>query len=427
MDETSINTERADNGRRGGFLFAASALTALLLAARLAFIVHPTPTHPDEVSFQAALGFPASYPVHAPGYPLWVALGTLLHAVGLPRYASLETWSLIASIAAPLLMFAWLRSLLPARLTWWTAVAFAVCPLAWFHAATAQTYWTATLVALVIVVACHRAITFRNARALWLAAILLSIGVYLRTDCLIYFGPLFAWGLLRVNSLRGRAAALLPLAAFVGFYLLMQFLFGRAGPTVFADRFGHSRDVMLGTSLFGAGLVDGLVRNLVKIGVNLGWDLGPLAFVCAFALLRRRAPGDDRSPTLKGAAATSPHLPRLVAIWILTGLTFLALFHVVEGYFLWLLPAFFIAAALWLNGRIGPARAARWMSIVAILSTTQFLFYPWSVASTGIKRTIDAKIAYLSAEGLTHIDERALIHHDGDVWHIKAHDADTPP
>lgn len=419
-----IEPDRPPQAPLRAALLPAVALAIALLAARLPFWNHPTPTHPDETSFVDAIGFPANYPVHAPGYPLWIAIGTVLNSAAPTPYAAYALASLVASVLGPALLFLWLQPAFDRRLAWTTSLAFGLCPLAWFHSVTALTYWAAALIGLGIVIACERAIANPTWRSLWGAAALLGIGVFLRTDCLIYFGPLFAWAVLRSRSRRALLTTLIPVAAFAGFYLLMQFLYGRTGPTTFDERFGHSRDVLLRTSLFGAGLVDGLLRNCIKIVGNLAWNVGPLAIVClsAFLLKRERRIDAPRSDDNPNTAIAGPARHRIVAIWLATGIVFLALFHVVEGYFLWILPTFYIAAAEFLRRRVGRKRAGHLMAAVVLLTACQFLLYPWSTTSTGAVRTMNAKISYLSAEGLTHIDERAEIHEDGDVWRIKAHD-----
>ncbi|GEM_PF-1857026 len=414
--------ERKRQTGAGTTLLLAALLGVVLLAARLPFRNHPTPTHPDETSFVAAVGFPADYPVHAPGYPLWVAIGTILRPLCASPYNAYALASLSASIAGPLLLFAWLRPANGNRLAWLTALALGLCPLAWFHAVTALTYWMATLIAIAVVMACERAIANGGGRSLTLAAALLGIGVFLRTDCLIYFGPLFAWAAIRTTRSRARLAVVIPVIAVASFYVLMRYLYGRAGVDVFAQRFDHSREVLLGTSLFGAGFIDGLVRNLVKLLVNLGWNVGPLglALVVAFVMKRKDADVDD------AAAASEAISPRIrsgvIALWLATGLTFLALFHVVEGYFLWVLPGAFAGAAGILQRRLGQRRAIGVMALAIAVSVGQFLIYPWSADSDGLKRTLDAKIGYLTARGLMHINERERIHNDGDVWRIPAHD-----
>ncbi len=84
-------------------------LVLVLLAMRLPLLDHPTPVHRDEVGFVEAIGFPADYPVHHPGYPMWVGLGTIAAAAGLEAYAAYQFWSVLASLAAPLLFYVGLR------------------------------------------------------------------------------------------------------------------------------------------------------------------------------------------------------------------------------------------------------------------------------------------------------------------------------
>jgi hypothetical protein len=118
----------------------AAALALILLVARLAYLQHPWPVHGDERSFVEAIGFPAQYPVHHPGYPLWIAIGTALHAFGFSPYASYQTWSLLASVALPVLMYIGLGRGLRDGLAWWVALSFGVCPILWFTGTTALNY-----------------------------------------------------------------------------------------------------------------------------------------------------------------------------------------------------------------------------------------------------------------------------------------------
>ncbi len=408
ITETDIRWSRPGRG--------VAALACLLVIARLPFLLHPIPAHPDELAFMAGLGFPQEYPVHAPGYPIWVVLGTITGALGVTAYHAYSIWSLVASVVGPVLLYVWLARRIDPGHAWWTAMAFGLCPLAWFHSVTAMTYWAATLAGLLIVTACVRGLAPDAGRARFAAALALSVGIYLRPDCAIYFGPLLVYVLWRRRNLSSLGCALLVCVAVAGFWLVMQAVYGRGGDTLFAERFGHSRNVLLGTSVFRRGAVDGLMRNLVKIGVNLIWNLAPLAAaMCAMCLLSRRPHGARRSSGGEFIA---------ILLWLAPGLLFLALFHVVEGYFLWLLPGFYVGAALMADQRLAPRQARTLMMSVALASAAQFLVYPWSAESSGIKRTIDAKIGYLSAQGLRRIDQRGRIHRDGDVWPTPAHQRD---
>ncbi|MFQ5429219.1 MAG: hypothetical protein ACE5E1_02815 [Phycisphaerae bacterium] len=405
-------------------------LLLVLVASRLPFLTHPVPTHPDEAAFTAGIGFPADYPVHPPGYPLWVAMGTLLARCGLTRYASYEAWSVLASLAAPVLLYLLLMRMLPGadrsqhaqggprppaanpgepradRLAWWLALAFGLNPLVWFHSVAALTYLPATVAALAVVLLVDRAVTTDDRRPLLRGAAILAIGLFLRPDLLLYLGPLVLYAAWR---LRSRTAPMIVAAGGLACAAVIAFLYTRHDAAA-ASRFAHTREVLLGTSVFQLGLLDGLLRNAVKIGANLVWDFGLGVFllpVTAWTLRRDRRRDRPRFA--------------LFALWLAPGGLFLLLMHVVQGYFLILLPAGYLLIGCMLRSRLAPRSATRLAAAVALFSLAQFLFYPWSADSTGFKRLLDAKVAFQSAAGLRHIDQRAKIHHGGDYWPTRAH------
>jgi hypothetical protein len=84
----------------------------------------------------------------------------------------------------------------------------------------------------------------------------------------------------------------------------------------------------------------------------------------------------------------------------------------------------FLLAAIALHG-LDPYRGARLALLVAVASAAQFLIWPWNADSTGWKRVVDAKVAYMSRTGLNQIDQRERIHSPGDFWRTTAHD-DAP-
>jgi hypothetical protein len=391
-------------------------LAVVLLLSRLPLVPHPTPVHPDETAFISGIGFPADYPVHPPGYPLWVALGTLLHHAGLSPYGAFQVWSLAASVIAPVLFYLGLRWLVSAHAAWWLAAAFGVSPLLWFQSATALTFAAATTLGLVVVGLCFKALHSEDrSHPLWAVATL-CIGVLLRGDMIIYLGPLCIWTIWRRRKHGGPGALTLLVIGCLAYAALTLFLYSRGEGASAASRFEHSREVIMGTSVFRLGLVHGLLRNAVKVAVNVAWDLGLASFLlppACWILWRRR----QRWP----ASAT------LLLWWLLPGVLFLLCMHVVQGYVLLLLPAAYVILGLAMEARFSPKVAARTAALIAALSAAQFLFYPWSVQSTGFKRRLDAKIAFQSAAGLRHIDQRALIHEQGDYWRTGAHQTGPAP
>lgn len=391
-------------------------LAFVLLLLRLPFLHHPTPVHPDETAFISGIGFPSDYPVHPPGYPLWVALGTLLHRAGLSPYGAFQAWSLAASVAAPVLFYVGLRWLVGSGTAWWLSLAFGVNPLLWFQSVTALSYPAAPAVGLLVVGLCYRALQQENRFHLFGAVATLCVGLLLRGDMIIYLGPLCAYTIWRRPRHDRLGAMTLLILGCLAYAALTAFLYSRGEAATAGPRFAHSRDVILGTSVFRLGLVDGLLRNGVKVTVNLVWDLGLAALLLPAAcwiVWRKR----HRWPT----AAT------LLLLWLLPGGLFLLCMHVEHGWFLLLLPAAYVILGLALEARFSPKVAARAAALMVALSAAQFLLYPWSAQSTGFKRRLDAKIAFQSAAGLRHIDQRSKIHEQGDYWQTGAHQTGPAP
>jgi hypothetical protein len=170
-------------------------------------------------------------------------------------------------------------------------------------------------------------------------------------------------------------------------------------------------DVVLGTSVFRLGLVDGLMRNAAKVVLNVGWDLGAAAVLLPWAVWRMwRSQAQYRGPVA------------MLLLWILPAATFLLLMHVVQGYFMLLLPAAYCAIGLALQASVGRATTTKVAAAIALCSLLQFTLYPWSAESQGFKRLLDAKIAFQSAAGLRHIDRLPEIHQPGDFWRTAAYD-----
>ncbi|MBN2561120.1 MAG: hypothetical protein JXQ75_09340 [Phycisphaerae bacterium] len=471
----------------------AAGLVLVLFVLRVPLLDHPTPVDVDEQSFMAALGFPAQYPVHHPGYPLWVGMGTVLHAAGLEPYTAYQAWSLAASIVGPLLLYVGLRWVLADSLAWWLALGFGVNPLVWFQGTTALNYMAGGTTGLVVVGLCYRAVARRRSATMYWAATVLAIGISIRADLLIYVGPMLAYVAWRFRWRRGLGAMIILAAGIVAFLAVTSHLYGRADPTRVRPELGHTIDVVLGTSAYRLGLVNGLLRNLVKIGVNLGWDFGVAVLLLPPAAWwivrdRRRRPSRSRV-TARPPAATKvwhgrpardptgetpvPQVPSrdakipivsnaarppaaaavcgtgvppvpppqggqshgglgdgsnwpggvatILLLWVVPISLFLALMHVVQGYFVLSVAAGYCMIGLALQGGLGRRAGARVAAVIAVCSMAQFVLYPWSPDSVGFKRRLDAKIAFQSASGLRQIDRRPEIHEPGDYWRTEAH------
>lgn len=391
-------------------------LSAILLLLRLPYLNHPIPTHPDELEFLVAIDFPKPYPVHQPGYPLWVAMGTMLHAMGLAPYTAYQAWSLLASIVAPLLLYLGLRRHVEEPIAWWVAAAFGVCPLTWFLSVSAQTYLAAAAAALLVLGLSHEAVLQRCRRSLLLAAVALTVTIPLRPDLVLWVGPVLLYAAMRVGLRRSWPALILVLLGILGFMLLSRHLYAApealvAGPPT-GPSLRHTLDVLLGTSVFRLGLVDGLLRSAIKLCGYLGWSLGPAMLALLLCACRRPA---------NSAIHVRPETHIAMALGIAPPLIFFLTMHMSEAGHMFLLPPLYGLLAFLLVTRFGSRSARHLAMAVAVISLAQFTLYPWSATSTGARRAIDAKVAFVSGRGLLHINEREKIHRMGDTWPTPAH------
>jgi hypothetical protein len=413
----------------------------LLLASRLWVLNHPIPVHGDEAGFIGGVGFPAPYPVHHPGYPLWVGLGTLLCKFGATPYGAFRFLSIVGSLAAPWLLYRGLRRLVPDGLAWWTALAFGVNPLVWFTSVTALTYTCAAAVGLLIVGLCWRANeprasaggplagargslgsgaseggslvdSSRGVGSLMRASFAMAVCVWLRLDFLAWLGPLFLFTMWRLRR-RRPWACVLPLLISVAIYVpVVLWLYGREvqGRDTY-DQFSYWLEVLFGGSVFRLGFYDGFIRNCAKFFGILAWLFGAatLLFVPAFLCLRRIR---SRFP---GAIA-------FLLIWTLPLTAFVLLIHMSEpGHIILLVPAGYCLVCFWLEVCTWPATALRIASAIALASAVQFLGYSWSAQVSGWRRALNAKVAYLSASGLRQVDHRWDIHTPSDIWPTAVH------
>ncbi len=389
----------------------AAALVLILLATRLPLMGHPTPVHPDAALFVEAIGFPTTYPVHHPGYPLWIALGTLTAWLGLDGYAAFQFWSVLASVVAPIFLYTGLRWLVRDALAWWLAMAFGLNPVVWFTGCSALNYVAGGAVGLLVVGLFWKALAGPRSGMMRRGVWVLAIGLFLRPDLLMWLGPMLAVVAWRFRRRGGRTVGLLVAAAFVALLGLTAFIYGRADIGRPHPELRHTLDRVTATSVFRLGLVDGLVRNGVKLGVNFAWDFGAAVLLLVPAVLRHRR-----------WCSRPPGVGPFVLLWTAPLLAFVLLIHMTEpGHILLLIPAGYVMIGLYLHTACGRRRAVRLAAAVAVCSAVQFLAWPWSSEGTGLKRLLDAKIAYLSAAGLRHIDQRPDIHTPGDFWPTAAH------
>lgn len=371
---------------------------------RLATSQHPWPAHPDEEEFVAALGFPRPYPVHAPGYPLWVAAGTLMSRLGTSPYVSFQAISAAASCAAPVLLYLWLRQMTGGGLAWLTGAALGVNPVWWFEGVTALNYAAACTMSLVVAMLAWDGIERRSRRTVWLAAAVLTVTIGLRADLLMWTGPLVVWAAWRISRPMGAFTALgLAVAAAAWTFGVRQLYHEEGAPSV-----RHTLDVVWSTSTFSRGIIDGLLRNASKLGAYLAWGLGIGGPFAAWAIIRI-----VRRPPLRTKVG------KFVLVWIGPGLAFQILIHITElGHAVWYLPAVYLTMGLAVSTLPRRSVSNGFMFAVVAASIIQFSTYPWSSEVSGWRRVLNAKVAFASASGLRQIDRRGRIHRPNDFWSV---------
>ncbi|MEE8170804.1 MAG: hypothetical protein V3T70_09670, partial [Phycisphaerae bacterium] len=258
------------------------ALAALLLVARLALIDHPVPVHGDDERFalgvvylddlvfgasdrvrQGVLAPTGGYPVHHPGYPLWVVLAVPFYRLGLSPYAALTLWTVVASVLGPLALYRLAASFVSDATAWWLALAYSLGPMHWFLSVTALNYTAASAAGLGVVWFVWRSLsdaTTAGYRSLGVAVLLLAVACGVRPDLLLWYGPLVLWAAWR-RGWRSTLTALVGLLTAAAIWtLLLAWLYESGTPVDSGPRLDHTLQKLLATSVFRLGLIDGPVR-----------------------------------------------------------------------------------------------------------------------------------------------------------------------
>jgi hypothetical protein len=391
-------------------LLRAVILIALLVVGRAWTWDHPIPVHGDEVGFIDGIGFPRPCPVHPPGYPLWVAMGTALNRLGVEPYTAFKIWAAIGSIVAPLCLYLGLRGVTRDGVAWWTALALGVCPLVWFLSTTALTYTAMLAIALPIVGSCRRALQAGDARAARRAVWWMLPCIWLRPDYLFWLGPLTAWSVWRHRAKGCGIALAANVLSVACLMVLVRWLYQPVeGTTAAAMSWSAWVESVYAISAFRLGWVDGLARSAAKLGGILTWVFGPavpVLIVAAVCMRRWRRAGDLV----------------FLCLWTLPLTVFVLLVHMSEpGHVILLAAAGYAVVAVFLDRFCRGEAAVRLASATAVMTALFFIWYPWSVQGEGWKRTLDAKIGYLSLSGLRQIDRRWDIHTPSDIWPTAVH------
>lgn len=349
---------------RAGRRFDVAAILALALAViagRAPYFDTFDYMGKDGPLYVNALKLDATYNVPMPGNIGYVLLGKLANAF----WAEPVTAFLAVNVGLTIVgaAFAYLFGTLVVSRPLAAAAALAMTcnPMVWWHGGAIASYpvWLAVLPAIAWFGLRYR----REGRTADLvgASLSLGLGTILRPDLLAFGTPLWAGSLLlgRASVRQWLIGGAIIAACCCCWFFGTAWVLG--GVDVYLDRVRakHEGD-KAGFSLFGRGLFEGLVRNLVKYGLFLAW--GAILAIPPFlvGLARVLRPSHWRELLL-------------AALWVGPSWAFsFLIFAGNAGLIFPFLPLLYLGAAIGLRSLVGERRALAAMAILSLLGVFQF-------------------------------------------------------
>jgi len=173
-------------------------LFATALAARTPFISH-TLYNWDSINF--ALGLEnfsvADHQPHTPGYILYIALGRILQALLGDPNSALVTISIFGGAAAVAVMYLVGNSIFNRTTGLVAAILVLFSPLAWFYSEIALPYGFKMLLVTLVTWLIYQ-LAF-NKRYAITSALVMGVAAGFRQDVLIFLGPFWLYGTLRID------------------------------------------------------------------------------------------------------------------------------------------------------------------------------------------------------------------------------------
>lgn len=291
---------------------------------------------------------------HAPGYPLYVALGRAANLALPDHNEALVALSLAFTVLA--LALAWRLALHVAD----RAVAVAAttmllfAPLVHVHSLTANVYTADLACSLAVALASWRAHEAPTRKRLLVLGGVFALAVGVRPSILMFLAPVAAWGALRppwgprVQARRLWPAAVLAAAIALAWFLPMTAQSGGVAGWREANALQSSQVVFGSAAVWNSGwpgVEANVARLLLFLRWELRWALPALAALALVALaLRRHSPARaGPRPELGGTLA-------FLALWAVPATLFYALVFSgwnegPSGYALVALPAYLLAGA----------------------------------------------------------------------------------
>lgn len=284
---------------------------------------------------------------HAPGYPVYVALGRSVDWVVHDAATSLVFLSLLCTATTVVALYGLGRDLAGRAVGLAAALLLLAAPLAYVHSVTANAYTAEMAGSVLVAWAALRARRDPSPRRILVLAVALALAIGVRPSLAIYLAPVALWAALRpAGTVREQARRLGPgLAAGVAvclawFLPMLRHSGGYAGWSE-ANRL-QTGGVVFQRTLFNDGL-PAVRENVDRLGLYLHWELRFVLPIAAALLVvglvaRRRL----------GAWAEGP---AFLAAWLAPPLLFFATVYTgfndgPSGYALAVLPGLLLAACM---------------------------------------------------------------------------------
>ena len=288
MDESQIGPDSSHAGARRSWSSVGYVTLLLLwgLVSRLPYVTDFESMGKDGPEYINSLALDETYNVPPPGNIGFVLLAKAAQVFWpTPVYAYAAVTIALTCLGLVFLYLLGTR-FMPRPLAAVAALAFSCDTIVWFHGTPIKSYlvWMVALPAI----AYFGTGFIRNNRTsnLVAASLALGLGSIVRNDVLMFGGPLWA-GCLLLGRARLRdwllGAAILAVCISVWFFSTASLL---GGPWAYLQivRAKHEYHEQLGVA--GKGLIDGLLRNLVKYGILLIWSAHLALVPFAYCLWR---------------------------------------------------------------------------------------------------------------------------------------------
>jgi hypothetical protein len=320
----------------------------------------------DARAYVGSLAFDSSYNVPPPGNIGFVAAArAMLPIVKDPLVAYLIVNSLLSGLAVAA-FFLLAHELVSRPTAVAAALALAASPIVWYYGAALASYQVWLTLPPLIAWLGVRFVNGAPGGSALLLGVVSGLATILRPDMVAFGLPLSASFLVAKRAgARDWTLWVLPIAACTAvWFFSTAWVVG--GTERYLELVISKHRFHAGFGLWGAGWLEGLLRNSAKLGIYLIWSSGPLlALAAGFA---------------RGHLVSPGRVPRwmLLALlmWVLPGLYFgTVVFAGTAGLLFPLLPPLYLLIASALETAT-PRRAALVLTAAAVIAATQFLATP---------------------------------------------------